>query len=195
MQFHDAYTPLFFRALEQANTSHRSQQRDNGLSYLEEHIYPVTLEVAQHERRARRPVTDRLLAKGLLHDAVEDDPRFTLRHCYDQFGDEVSFDVATLTKPESDRFPGVTERERKEYRDEVYLATLRAGSLHVRIVKLADRRNNNLCLEGHPDLHKTRKYVIEGETHYLSLAQENSPWFFERIRDQLQFLRHKYLRD
>lgn len=61
---------LIVKALEISKRIHKSQIRDSGNSYLEEHIYPVTLNLIN--RHSTHPDLNTLVIVALLHDTVED---------------------------------------------------------------------------------------------------------------------------
>lgn len=76
-------TPLVQSAIAQAQKSHADHVRDNGASVITEHICPIVLDLI--ETLHKRSVNQELIAIALLHDALEDDPQFTVDICSKMF--------------------------------------------------------------------------------------------------------------
>lgn len=58
------------QALELAELVHKQQIRDDGMPYLEQHIYPIICEV--HTYFLETPVLETAVIVALLHDVLEE---------------------------------------------------------------------------------------------------------------------------
>jgi len=168
------FTRRIEQAMAQAAISHYGQLRDNGNSYLEEHIYPVAADVMDFYSRGKGPDDqdeDAIIA-SLLHDTVEDDPDFSLDECR-KFGMRVTEIVWRLTK---------IVDEDILYGDK--LADPEAPHV-VRVIKSADRLNN---LDSSIALlpkraGKMRRYIKETDDLYIPMADTlPDPEYAERLR-------------
>lgn len=92
------------RALAQANLSHAGQPRDNGESYLEQHIYPAALDIMRYYIEQGSPLG--IVRAGgkliLLHDTVEDDPNYSIEQCRRDFPGATAERVNLLTRPDDE---------------------------------------------------------------------------------------------
>lgn len=189
---------LIKQSLEQARSSHLHQRRDNGGPYLEEHIYPVTLSVIEHEIAAGHRVSAKLVSTAVNHDVPEDDKNMPLAEFRKVFGSSrthtlkpgrsVADLVDPLTKRRPDEFEGATEDERRIHRDESYYKNLWAAEYETRIVKLADRYMNICSLHLCPPEKIIRK-IRETEEHYLPFAEKTSAIYFGLISDRIAVLK------
>jgi (p)ppGpp synthase/HD superfamily hydrolase len=156
----DLWTPLIVSALEQALSSHRNKTRDSGRPYLDEHIFPVAMEVLEYLRQRGKStaIQEPVVAASLLHDTVEDDENFDLEQCEDTFGLAVSTLVYPLTKI------GVEH--------DIYIAKIANAPKYAKVIKLIDRVNNLQCsvLLANTMPHKLSKYTQETEESYLPIA-------------------------
>ena len=161
-------SPLM-RALSIARDVHRDQKRDDGSPYLEEHIYPVTYEVARYQsmHASTEPLTSTLVA--ILHDSMEDgDPSLVSLSIEYELGEEVLELVKGLTKPPKSDFAGIPLDEAKQAREAKYMALVQELPDHIRLVKVIDRINNLLCVHKSPS--KIEGYVEETIRFHLPLA-------------------------
>jgi (p)ppGpp synthase/HD superfamily hydrolase len=172
LQTNGLWTPLVERALSQAVDSHSLKTRDSGNPYLEEHIYPVTLEVMGYmlDRGKSQERQETAVVATILHDTVEEDPSFEIEHCQRTYGRAVSRLVYPLTKYGIDK--------------DIYVAKLGNAPKDARRVKLFDRINNLLCsivlIEDQTD--KTRRYVHDTEQNYMPIARSLvDRYFAERL--------------
>lgn len=180
---------LVGRALDRAYMSHRAQERDDGSSYLQQHVYPVTLSVVKYYRRLRKLVTPELVAGALLHDVLEDDDDVTSKQFEEEFGKKVFSIVEPLSKPDYREYPGDTKKDRKYALNREYFAGLRIAPEESKIIKLADRLNNILCIHLSPKPGKMLFYVEETEKFYLPFAREVSEHYYDRIKARIEELR------
>jgi len=176
---------LILKAFNQAIKSHIHQKRDDGSSYLEQHIYPIAHTLIIFCNETGTELTPTLIAGALLHDTLEDDPRIDHEQFKETFGEEMYQMVVALTKPEWKTFKG---REKKMQANMAYLKQLKEAVGEVRIIKLADRLNNLQCLPTSPLPKKKEIYVKITKKYFLPLAEE-FPWFLERIQRTLTTLK------
>jgi (p)ppGpp synthase/HD superfamily hydrolase len=153
-------------ALALAQSVHGEQRRDGGGRYLEEHIYPVTVEVAKYLSSRDRADAPNAVLMALLHDTIEDSSIVTEQSIAERFGDSVSIGVATLTKPAK---RGGRSSEATAEDEERYVARIVDSALPVRAIKVFDRLNNLAAVHHRPP-DKRRKYLAETRTYYLDLA-------------------------
>ncbi len=60
-------------ALSYAKRAHQNQKRDFGAPYLEEHIYPIVLNILNHNEND--PALEDVLTLGILHDVFYTSPQ------------------------------------------------------------------------------------------------------------------------
>jgi len=190
-------TPRLERALTLAVLVHRRQPRDDGVSYLHEHILPVGLEVYDYLKNKLVPAElERAAAVALLHDVLEDaewaerlatDDELllipdvipphggvgasldVLKELHQTVGEEITATLCVLTKaPKADS--GEANEAIPDPRQARYMAVLREASYIAKIVKIFDRLNNLQCVHKNPD--KAPGYVEETRRDYLPLANE-----------------------
>jgi (p)ppGpp synthase/HD superfamily hydrolase len=158
-------------ALEQAEMCHEKQERDDGSSYLEQHIFPVTILVIELAKDMDIPITEKLIVASLLHDAMEDDDAFTEQVVELKFGEEILDILLPLTKKPLSEYKGDTDEEKKKDRNKYYLDGILKSPLESRIIKVADRLSNLMCLPVCIDLEKKRYMIKETKEYYLPLAE------------------------
>ena len=180
---------LVRKALAQAFKSHHAQTRDDGASYLKQHVYSVTLSVMRYCGTAQRQVTAELVAGALLHDVLEDDTDMTDEQFRKEFGEKVFSIVKPLSKPDYREYPGDTKEDKKYALNLDYFASLRKAPEESRIIKLADRLNNILCIHLSPKPGKMEFYVKETEEFYMPFAREVSEYYYNRIKRRIEELR------
>ncbi|MFA7253070.1 MAG: HD domain-containing protein [Patescibacteria group bacterium] len=184
---HFAISPLFKKALLQAKKSHKEQKRDDGKPYLEEHIYPVTLDLAANF--AGRENLESLLAGALLHDVIEDDAKMNDQRFIDQFGIEIYGIIKPITKSREDNSEKLTQIEKRAINEKI-IRRLKQAPEESCLVKLSDRANNlecSLCLkELNPA--KFERYIKETEDLYLPLASNTNDYYYNRLKKILKEL-------
>jgi guanosine-3',5'-bis(diphosphate) 3'-pyrophosphohydrolase len=168
-------------ALVLAESVHGEQRRDGGGPYLEEHIYPVTAEVAHYLSCADPAAAADAVLTAILHDTIEDSSTVTEQAIGERFGDTVASAVATLSKPtkrggkSSDASAAVEER---------YVARIAGSALPVRAIKVFDRINNLAALQQRPPA-KQRPYLAETHAYYLDLARSVDESLVRQMADLL----------
>ena len=165
------------KALELAKKVHGEQKRDDGAPYLEQHVYPVTASLLWIKRLDGLKginIKKWMIPAALLHDVLEDGD-IDENEVKDKFGENVYNAVKTLTKGRS---------WEEKWDIEAYKKNIMNAPKEVRIIKLADRTNNLLCLK-YATENKRRRYLDETREFYLPLARETSNYFYTWIRDIL----------
>ncbi len=160
------------KALEFAQAAHAGQKRASGEDYI---IHPIRVA----EILTQMSLDSKTIAAGLLHDVVDDTDK-TLRDIEKEFGNEVAFLVAGVSKLGKLRYPesGMeikTVEERVEEPIDKRAENLRkmffamGEDLRVVLIKLADRLHNMETLGSLPP-EKRRRIALETLEIYAPLA-------------------------
>ncbi|MFY9300842.1 MAG: HD domain-containing protein [Candidatus Nitrosotenuis sp.] len=189
-------------AIEEAEEVHSGVKREDGISsFLETHIFPVTIDVIRHYRSSNKFLTILQIASALLHDVMEDNERILdlyasksygfdayFRH---RFGDYV-YNVATILKikPLGD-YKDYDEKAREFERFKDYCNQLLKSDYDVKAIKLADRINNMNFIANVPGHEKITRYLREAEDFYLAFAliPPRADDFYIRLRNAYDDLR------
>ena len=172
-------------ALDQVLVSQGSQLADDGSLQIEQHIFPVALEVIRFLMDVKM-LEPEIVATALLHDVLEDDRSLDESVFRAKFGSRVYSNVKLLTKQDWESLPGGTDSEKKKLRDKIYYEKLAGAPYEVIIVKLADRLNNISRLDSSPEVGKMERYFQETVDYYLPLAEKHSKYFYRKLVDELK---------
>lgn len=163
------FTPRINEAIKLASCLHRNQNRKdkNQTPYIS-HLVSVAMiltEVTNNED---------IIIAGLMHDSLEDVPKYTYENLVADCGSRVAEIVKHVTEPldanksENDQLPWL---ERKE----IYLNNLRNGNADSALVSAADK------------IHNTESFLLdiknEGESflsRFMS-SLKNKLWFNEQV--------------
>ncbi len=177
-------------ALEIAYEAHKDQKRDDGSSYLNQHIYPVTLDIVKMcSKHLAFDLTEDLVCAALLHDVIEDSEKFNFEMLEKKFGIKVRAIVGELTRrPENNIYDDKDEIKRKIVTAEAL--SFNKKTLYARIIKLADRINN---LESSVTIKKTRpekfaRHLEQTKELYLPLAEKTNEYFYQRMKNVIERL-------
>ncbi len=189
-------------AIDLVEEVHGEVKREDGTSsFLETHVWPVTIDVVKHYKLANRPLTTLQVVCAVLHDIMEDNERILnleaskaygfdayFRH---RFGDYVYKAAMTLKVKPLDSYPGSNEKERESERFREYCSILANSDYDVRTIKLADRLNNMTFIKKIPGHDKIRRYIKEAEDFYIAytLLIPRMDNFYTRIRKAYEDLR------
>ncbi len=184
---HKFASPLLDSAIEQAERSHTGQLRDNGNSYLAEHIYPVAYEVIKSY--GDLPASINVIAAAILHDSIEDDPAFTYEQCEAQFGAAIADIVQALTKNAEENASSNNQQEKARL-NRAYMQRLAQGPPEAMLIKLADRYCNLATI---PTIKTTNpgkynRYISETKDLFLPLAKAHSAYFYAQLEALLREL-------
>lgn len=158
------------KAFDIAQEAHSNQKRENGGSYLYQHVYYVTSLLLSSYRNDKD--IEVLLVSALLHDTVED-AGVKISHIQKVFGDRVAEIVSLLSKP-SEKESEISSLEEKYMETQNYLEKL-SGNREAVIVKIFDRIANVKCIdelavERNPK--KYLRYYKETKNLYIPLAKK-----------------------
>ena len=114
-------------AISMAEEVHVAVKREDSVSsFLETHIWPVTIHVIRHYQSANKLLTTLQIVSTILHDVMEDDEKIldvyaSKSYGFDayflhRFGDYVYKVTTTLKVKPLSNFEGTTEEERQSER-------------------------------------------------------------------------------
>jgi (p)ppGpp synthase/HD superfamily hydrolase len=156
------------------------KREDNTSSFLETHIWPVTINVIRHYLSANKPLTTLQIVSAILHDVMEDDEKIldlyaSQSYGFDayfnhRFGDYVHNVATTLKVKPLSSFKGSTEEERQTERFHDYCDALSKSDYDVKVIKLADRLNNMRFIAKIPYHEKVKRYIREAEDFYIAFC-------------------------
>ncbi len=167
---------LIRRAYEDMKEAFDGDERDSGVRYFE-HLRGVSL--IQLEYLEVRDYED--VASGLLHDCVEDKPRWPIDRVREVYGENIALKVSFMTQPNATEFGSKAAAER------VFHARLEFAPFPVIRTKLSDRLHNLLTLDARPREKQIAK-IEETERYYMPLARKHGVLLPE-LREVLQILR------
>jgi len=181
-------------AFVMAEEVHAGIKREDGKSsFLETHVYPVTLDVINHYRKTTHLLTTLQISSAILHDVMEDNDRILdlyTSHAYGfdayfrhRFGEYV-YNVANTLKTKSlENYLG-SDDEKKISRFTDYCSVLSNAKYDVKVIKIADRLNNMNFISQIPKNEKIKRYVREAEDFYIafSLFTPQTVDFYQKIR-------------
>ena len=182
-------------AFETAEEVHSGIKREDGSSsFLETHVWPVTLDVIKHYLTTTQYLTTLQITSAILHDVMEDNDRILdlyTSHSYGfdayfrhRFGEYVYSASNTLKTKPLENYSGSTEEEQKMARFFGYCSALTNSKYDIKIIKLADRLNNMKFIVQIPNHEKIKRYLREAEDFYLafSLIPPQTIGFYKEIR-------------
>ncbi|HIE46421.1 MAG: HD domain-containing protein [Nitrosopumilus sp.] len=168
-------------AIELAEEMHSDVLREDGKSsFLETHVWPVTIDVIQHYQKTNKLLTTLQVVSAILHDVMEDNDKIldlnaSKAYGFDayfkhRFGDYV-YDIATTlkTKPLENYF-GINNEERQTARFFEYCTKLTKSAYDVKIIKLSDRLNNMRFMSQIVKQKKVERYLRESEDFYIAFS-------------------------
>jgi thiamine-phosphate pyrophosphorylase len=157
-----------------AADAHTGQTRRHGAPYVS-HPRAVARFVEDMAVACGLAIDDSTRATALLHDVLEDCPRYTAAILAERCGPAVSAAVADLTKT------GKGEAATASY----YGHLQKAASSTTKLVKVCDRLHNLAELHKQPDEKKVRSYVDETLHHVRPLAEAVHPGLVAAIDDAI----------
>lgn len=178
----ELYSPMVQRALAQSVISHGTHTRDDGSPYLEQHIFPMAIEVCSYCAEEER---ERAVITVLLHDVLEDDT-ITDTQLEELFGSVVCKDVEWLTKEKQNC---VRTQEVHHEEHEKFVSRLKNAPLLIQKIKLIDRVNNLVCTECCNNPEKYERFLRDTEEYYLPFAQQIDQNLAMRIENEVMRLK------
>ena len=189
-------------AIAMAEEVHAGVKReDNTSSFLETHIWPVTINVIRHYLSANKLLTTLQIVSAVLHDVMEDNEKIldlyaSKSYGFDAYfkhrlGDYVYDTAMTLKTKPLENYPGSNEEEQKSTRFQDYCSTLANSAYDVKVIKLADRLNNMKFITNISGHEKIRRYLREAEDFYIAYAifPPTLSDFYTRMREAYEELR------
>jgi len=168
-------------AIELAEEVHSDVKREDGKSsFLETHVWPVTIDVMQHYQKVGKLLTTLQVVSSILHDVLEDNDKIldlytSKAYGFDayfkhRFGDYV-YNIATTlkTKPLENYF-GTNNEEKQIARFFEYCTELTKSAYDVKIIKLSDRLNNMRFISQISEQGKAQRYLREAEDFYIAFS-------------------------
>jgi len=182
-------------AFDTAEEVHAGIKREDGTSsFLETHVWPVTLDVIKHYTTSTQYLTTLQITSAILHDVMEDNDRILnlytsqaygfdayFRH---RFGEYVYTVANSLKTKPLENFSGSNKEEQKIDRFADYCSILTNSKYDIKIIKLADRLNNMKFISQIPKHEKIKRYLREAEDFYIafSLFPPQTLDFYNKIR-------------
>ncbi|MBM2851571.1 MAG: etfB1 [Candidatus Nitrosotenuis sp.] len=190
-------------AIDLAEEVHADVKREDGIaSFLETHVWPVTIDVIRHYKLANKPLTTLQIVSSMLHDVMEDNEKILdlytakaygfdayFRH---RFGDYV-YNIAMILKVKPlESYQGSNDNERQTERFREYCSVLASSEYDVKTIKLADRLNNMRFIARVHGHEKIGRYIREAEDFYLaySIIPPCMGDFYTEIRKAYEDLRN-----
>ena len=169
---------LILKAYNYALKYHGNQCRKSGEPYI---IHPLNVAYIL----AEIGLDDNTICAALLHDVVED-TEATEEDIKNEFGEEINYLVAGVTKLSNISFASVEEQQVEDYR-KMFLAM--GKDIRVIIIKLADRLHNMRTLKY---LKRDRQIANAKETMELYAPLANRLGLYS-LKWELEDLGFKYL--
>jgi (p)ppGpp synthase/HD superfamily hydrolase len=182
-------------AIELAEEVHSDLKREDGQSsFLETHIWPVTIDVIRHYKSAGKLLTTLQIVSSILHDVLEDDEKILDQYATKSYGfeayfrhrfGEYTYNVATNLKViPLETYQQYDEKIREHVRFQEYCAKLVSSSYDAKIIKLADRLNNMNFISQLPKNEKAARYIREAEDFFIAftLIPPSTDEFYFRMR-------------
>ena len=189
-------------AVHLAEEVHSGVKREDGSSsFLETHIFPVTMNVITHYKQANKPMTTIQIVSSILHDVMEDNDRILDLHAAKSYGfdayfghrfGEYVYKVATTLKTKPlEIYSGITDKEQELERFREYCNVLTRADYDIKTIKLADRLNNMRFISKIPGHEKISRYMREAEDFYIAytIIEPRMDDFYLEIRQAYEDLR------
>lgn len=168
-------------AIELAEEVHAEVKREDGKSsFLETHIWPVTIDVIRHYQETDKLLTTLQIVSSVLHDVLEDNGKIldlyaAKAYGFDayfkhRFGDYV-YNIATTlkTKPLENYF-GTNKEQKENARFFDYCTVLTNSAYDVKVIKICDRLNNMNFISHISGQEKISRYLREAEDFYIAFS-------------------------
>ena len=183
-------------AIQLAEEVHSGVKREDGTSsFLESHIFPVTMNVIRHYKQANKPMTTIQIVSAILHDVMEDNDRILDLHAAKSYGFEAYFShrfgdyvfkvAATLKTKPLEIYQGSSYAEQESERFREYCNSLLKSDYDIKTIKLADRLNNMRFIAKVPGHEKITRYIREAEDFYIAytIIEPRMDDFYFEIRE------------
>src|SRR3989338_266608 len=161
-------TPKIQYAINRAAELHNGQMRKVSKSPFFTHPFSVAVILSSYTK------DEDVIVAGLLHDVLEDVPKYTYGHMKKEFGERIANIVRGVTEEKSPR----TKRTAKETwmeRKETYLKKLRKDSHEAMMISAADKMHN---LRSMMDEYKKSGGKIWAK---FNAPEERKLWFYGEV--------------
>jgi (p)ppGpp synthase/HD superfamily hydrolase len=166
-------SPKIEKAFDFAEQVHKDKRRDSGDSYLEQHIYPVTLDVILE--LPQQLLNEDIIVISLLHDAIEDCNKPTRNSIFSAY-DKSIFDTLEFLAKTHGWNPLADFSLYEPIRDFFYHHKLNHAPWQALLVKVCDRFNNLTCsyamFSKKQNIVKGKVFLKETEEMYLKLSKK-----------------------
>lgn len=156
------------RAYDDAEEAFQDKHRDGGEEYFN-HLRAVAIILIDYlyifERKDLLIPAYQVIAAALLHDTVEDCPKWTLNRIFRDYGRDIAELLDYVSKRPKSDFKNVTE-QRKFYHDRFINAPIEFF-----LIKLADRLHNQMTLWC-CDKEKVSFKIYETKEYYIPWAKK-----------------------
>ena len=168
-------------AIELAEEVHSGLKREDGeSSFLETHIWPVTIDVIRHYQETNKLLTTLQISSSILHDLMEDSEKIldlyaAKAYGFDayfkhRFGDYIYNIAMTLKTKPLENYPGENDEQKQTARFFEYCTDLTKADYDVKIIKISDRLNNMRFISQIPRQEKIKRYLREAEDFYIAFS-------------------------
>lgn len=188
-EYNITLSPLLLEALNQVKVTHLRQKRDDGCPYLEQHIYPIAIDILG---LYKKNTPENLILGALLHDVLEDDKKMSDRKFVNKFSKELFDIVKSLTKTEAENLPSLSEKKKMEINKRIIVKLSKAHEFS-KLIKLADRANNLASAATLKNINRAKynRYLSETKDTYLPFAKEVSPYYYKQLKKIINNLENK----
>lgn len=169
------------KAINQAERTHRFSKRDDGKSYLTQHIYPLVLAVYNYF--LEKPELRTAIITTLLHDVPEDDSTFKEDRLISEYGKEIALQVMHLQKPKMTKQIRYQQDKHDEHVE--FVSRIKTAPHVCKVIKLLDRINNLLCTDVIRNVQKYERFLRDTSELYLPLAQSIDTVLATQIEDEV----------
>jgi len=189
-------------AINMAEEVHAGVKREDGTSsFLETHIWPVTIELIRHYLSVNKPLTTLQIVSAILHDVMEDNEKIldlyaSKSYGFDayfkhRFGDYVYKVATTLKVKPLEFYHDYAEKDRQSVRFHEYCTALSGSEYDVKVIKLIDRLNNMRFISQIPGHEKITRYIREAEDFYIAFTRipPSAEKFYSEIRQAYEDLK------
>ncbi|MBK7840176.1 MAG: bifunctional (p)ppGpp synthetase/guanosine-3',5'-bis(diphosphate) 3'-pyrophosphohydrolase [Candidatus Obscuribacter sp.] len=169
------------KALSLAEEVHKQQtrrpSRSNPSKAAPFIVHPLRVSlIIVEELELKEPIA---LAAALLHDVVEmSQGKVTIGQIEESFGRPIAMMVSILTMPPGTANLASTERDQKL---KIYQERIQHASVETKLVKLADRLDNTREAQDLLDKGFQQKFLDEGRSFYLPLAENTDNYLCEEL--------------
>ncbi len=158
---------LVKKAYELSLFSHRFKKRDDGVPYVNQHIFPLVFDVFEIYKDSSD--LEIAIMTTLLHDVPEDDFTCPMSRVEKEFGKEVADVVGELQKEQ--KTSAVRTQADKHQEHVEMVEKLKKSSKMAQVIKILDRINNTVCTDVYRNPVKYARFIQDTEELYIPFAK------------------------